>query len=215
MSTAGSVVELAARLDDWATERGQPGPDLDVYAQMAVGLDAVELTRMANRLRDAVAALYRRPADEPARVPAAPLGEVWDAPVRVWQYDGKTTHITAVAVHARLYLDTHGGPPSYEVPRHLLGAQVIARAAVAGQPDAFAVFWRLETEGYGWRQVTGDLAEADMVAWDGRQARYDDQRGVMTELAAWLDQVVTGADDSPPAQAFVSDWAGALTGGAQ
>lgn len=193
-----AVVELAARFADWDVDHHQEPTDPGPYEQAADAAGLVESVRMANRMRATIAGMHRRPATDPAPVPAEPLGEVWDAPVRVWTHDGTTTNITAVTVHGGLYLDTYGGPPSYELPRHNFGTQVIARAQVAGQPDAFAVFWRRDRDG-DWRQVTGDLSEADMVAWDGQEQRRPDgaPRGVGAELAAWLDQVTADLFDEP------------------
>lgn len=206
------VVELAARLGDVRLARWLDGPDVEGVAALAATLPPVEVVRMGNRLR---AAVYREAgidARDVDRVPGAPISEVWDAPVRVWEYAGTVTHITAVSVTPRVYLETYQGGP-YMVPVDRFGAQVIARASTAGRPDAFGVFWLAEWasryDGAQWRQVTGDLTADEMTDWDGLPVGYDQRRHVMPEMGRWLDTV---AGDAP---AVHNEWRAADLAGAR
>lgn len=187
----GLLVELAARLGDQRRVRGRPAPDLDTFAQIAAAAPVAEVVRMRNRLRDVADEEARHPGrPHPARVPGAEPVEVWDAPVRVWSWQGTVHHITAVSVAPRLYLETfHGGA---EVPRDQFGAQVIACAATPGEPDVYGVFWRFGS----WRQATGELSEAELVGWTGTPLPAHRMGYVARDMERWLDTVVTQTGES-------------------
>jgi hypothetical protein len=195
-ATLATVVELASRITCERIQRCQPdGPDPVDIAELAATLDPAALARLANRLRATLDAATGIGPCEPRRVPAVALADVWDAPVSVWQHptDGPT-HITAVTVHARTYLETWQHRHGYEVPRDRFGAEVIARSHAAGRPDAYAVAWRHDPtsayDGADWRWVTGELSAVELAAWDGLPLRIHERRGVDDRTAAWLHNLI-------------------------
>ena len=191
--SAGQVMALAHALSDRRIDRWwgvDAGPDVDRIAAIVATLGPAETVRVGNRLR-AAAAVENRGIGAPADVvppPAEALGEVWDAPVRVWRHGAQATHITAVTVVPDLYLETWCNPHGWAVPQDVYGAQVIARAHTAGESEAYGVFWR--PDGGRWRMVARDLDADGMVGWDGIPAGSDERPGVMPAMATWLDGVV-------------------------
>lgn len=188
------VVEQAARLADVRvdTRRGEL-PDPVRFAGMAARVGAADAARIGNRLRATVAESrrgYGAPADVD-RVPFEPLGEVWDAPIRVWEWAGTTHHTAAVTVSHGVYLDTYQGP--YEGPRDHYGTQVVARATTAGHPPVYAVFWH-RAEGASWWQVTAELTESEMTGWDGIPLPVHRCKGTGKDLAGWLHLVAAVAN---------------------
>lgn len=103
---------------------------------------------------------------------------------------GVRSEATAVSVVPRRHLETYRGG-SYEVPREVYGAQVIARAHTPNLPDAYQVFRRSDSTGSQWRSVTPEMTRAAFDAWDGTPG--GDHGCCGREFAGWLDEVV--ADD--------------------
>jgi hypothetical protein len=108
------LVGLASRLDGIRCDRWHAITfDVDRVAAIAADLPAAEAVRMGNRIRattDAEMHIRCTDACPPGcgvdRVPAGPLGEVWDAPPYVWEHAGVFTTVTAVCVRPNLYLET-------------------------------------------------------------------------------------------------------------
>lgn len=186
------MLTLAARLGD--LRRSADYPDLDMFVAAATHASPADAVRMANRLRATVYREARIDAIETDRVPPSALTELWETPVLVWTWASRVTHISAMAVAPRLYLETN--PRGYyETPTDHFGAQVIVRSHSAGEPDAYAVFWRPDGTDT-WRRVTPEMDADRMAAWDGLPVKYDDRRGAMRETAEWLDSVVTCIGES-------------------
>lgn len=184
------AVELASRLECVRIDarRGE-GPDAVDVAAVAETLGPADLVRLTFRLR---ATLYTEngigACERPPVAPVAPaaLDDVWDAPVSVWQHpDDGPTHVSAVAVLPRMYLETWHHP--VETPRDWFGAEVIARSHAAGRPDVFAAFWLLDGPRVsGWRQVTPEMSGAEATVWDAAPLPMHKRRGADDRMAAWL-----------------------------
>ncbi len=184
--TLATAVELAGRLECARIDarRGE-GPDVVDVATIADTIGPADLVRLTFRLRATLdAETGIGPCERPPIAPAA-LTDVWDAPVSVWQHpDDGPTHVIAVAVLPRMYLETWHHP--VETPRDRFGAEVIARSHSAGRPDVFAVFWRADEPRADWRQVTPEMSGAEATVWDGTPLPINGRRGVDDRMAAWL-----------------------------
>lgn len=196
------LAEAGNRLNDARTAIAHPGPEVpvQVFAGLAATASWQEVVRMANRLRVAVLEQQRLTVvPEPARPPVYELGEVWEAPVRSWTWQGVTRHTVAVSVDA-LYLESYR--PGYLcVPYDMFGWQVVARGDTPGEQPVWAVFWQTtNTAGRrSWRQVTGELTGRDMQSWDGIVTLQAHERiTVPKDMIPWLDGLVADLPDPFP-----------------
>jgi hypothetical protein len=208
---AARLVGLATRLDGARGDRWRGEFDVDRVAAIAADLSPAEAARLGNRLRaagDAEAGIRCDDSCPPRcgvdRVPPASLGEVWDAPLYVWEHAGVFTTVTAVTVTPGLFLESGTHPAQMSWDR--FGSQVIARGSTRGKPDLYAVFWLAEStgpyDGACWQWVTRELDADAMAAWSGLPLSLGStgmpggRSAAAQRLADWLSSLVNGGVDN-------------------